>query len=250
MPKSYTQYVCEKCGRVSAAQMGKCPQCGAWNSQVEQVIAAPTAPSATHAGRPSFGAPSKPRRLSEITGDVEERLPLSIGEFSRVLGGGVVPGSIILIGGDPGIGKSTLLLQLALEMARQASILYVSGEESERQIKMRALRLLRTSPAGPDSVEQNSADSATPALPHDLYLVTETNLEVILGHINDLHPQILILELGPDHLPARARYLRRLGHPGARDSLPPARAGQVVWPGGLPDRARHQRRRDRWPAHP
>lgn len=194
MPKSYTQYVCEKCGRVSAAQMGKCPQCGAWNSQVEQVIAAPTAPSASHAGRPSFGAPSKPRRLSEITGDVEERLPLSIGEFSRVLGGGVVPGSIILIGGDPGIGKSTLLLQLALEMARQASILYVSGEESERQIKMRALRLLRTSPVGPDSVEHNSADSTSPALPHDLYLVTETNLEVILGHINDLHPQILILD--------------------------------------------------------
>ncbi len=109
---------------------------------IEEVVSDLPAPSASHAGR-GLGAHSAPRRLAEITGDVDERMSLSMGEFARVLGGGVVPGSVVLIGGDPGIGKSTLLLQVALEMARSTSVLYVSGEESERQIKMRAMRLLR-----------------------------------------------------------------------------------------------------------
>jgi DNA repair protein RadA/Sms len=130
-----------------------------------------------------------PRRLVEITGDVEERMLLSIGEFSRVLGGGVVPGSIILIGGDPGIGKSTLMLQVALEMARLSPVLYASGEESERQIKMRALRLLRSNEGSPP--DQNKGDLD---IPDDLFLVTETNLDVILQHMTELHPQILILD--------------------------------------------------------
>ena len=142
MPKTHTQYVCQQCGRISAREMGRCPNCGAWNSMVEELVADLPAPSASHAGR-GLGAHSAPRRLAEITGDVDERMPLSMGEFARVLGGGVVPGSVVLIGGDPGIGKSTLLLQVALEMARSVSVLYVSGEESERQIKMRAMRLLR-----------------------------------------------------------------------------------------------------------
>jgi DNA repair protein RadA/Sms len=158
--------------------MGRCPQCGAWNSMVEEVIAAP-APS--HHTR-SMGVRSAPQRLSEISGDVEERLPLPIGEFARVLGGGIVPGSIVLIGGDPGIGKSTLLLQVALEMARQSPVLYVSGEESERQIKMRALRLLR-----------NNNNGSTP-LPDDLFLVTETGLEAILEHVTQVKPQLLIVD--------------------------------------------------------
>jgi DNA repair protein RadA/Sms len=112
-------------------------------------------------------------------------MPLSIEEFARVLGGGVVPGSVILVGGDPGIGKSTLLLQLALEMSRQSPVLYVSGEESERQIKMRAVRLLRQSGAD---------DQTTPEMPQDLYLVTETNLDAILEHISDVSPRLLILD--------------------------------------------------------
>jgi DNA repair protein RadA/Sms len=116
---------------------------------------------------------------------------LSIGEFARVLGGGVVPGSVILIGGDPGIGKSTLLLQLALEMALQEPVLYVSGEESERQVKMRALRLLRSVDAD-QKVEDRQPLSQD--LPHDLYLVTETNLDVIMQHISELKPQVLILD--------------------------------------------------------
>ena len=135
--------------------MGRCPQCGAWNSMVEEMVAVTPPPAAAHAAR-GLGASSTPRRLSEITGDVEERMPVSIGEFARVLGGGVVPGSVVLIGGDPGIGKSTLLLQVALEMAHGATVLYVSGEESERQIKMRALRLLRAEGQTRDD-DQNAA---------------------------------------------------------------------------------------------
>jgi DNA repair protein RadA/Sms len=180
MPKTQTQYVCQQCGRTSVRNMGRCPQCGAWNSMVEEVVAAPAAP-ANVAGR-SLGGRSEPRRLTEISGDVEERLPLSITEFGRVLGGGVVPGSVVLIGGDPGIGKSTLLLQVALVMAQQARVLYVSGEESERQIKMRAARLNR------------SGDGRGPDFPESLYLVTETNLETILEHLRAVQPQLLVVD--------------------------------------------------------
>jgi DNA repair protein RadA/Sms len=167
--------------------MGRCPQCGAWNSMVEEVVAVAPPAAAAHAAR-GLGARSAPRRLSEITGDAEERLPVSIGEFARVLGGGVVPGSVVLIGGDPGIGKSTLLLQVALEMARAYTVLYVSGEESERQIKMRALRLLRA------EGQIKSDDEASLAIPDNLYLVTETNLGVILEHIQQVKPGLLILD--------------------------------------------------------
>jgi DNA repair protein RadA/Sms len=108
---------------------------------VEEVIATSAKKSKTVL--PGLGGASTPRRLSEIGEGVNERLLLPIQEFARVLGGGIVPGSIVLIGGDPGIGKSTLLLQTALEIAAEQRVLYVSGEESERQIKMRALRLSR-----------------------------------------------------------------------------------------------------------
>jgi DNA repair protein RadA/Sms len=181
MPRSHTQYVCQQCGRKFARDMGRCPQCGAWNSMVEELVAPPAA-KAARSGKGLAGR-STPRRLAEITGDVEERLPLPIGEFARVLGGGVVPGSIVLIGGDPGIGKSTLLLETAIEMGRAGRVLYVSGEESERQIKMRALRLLRQADGSP------SED-----IPADLFLVTETNLEVILEHIAEVKPDLLIVD--------------------------------------------------------
>lgn len=182
MPKTHTQFVCQQCGRRFARPMGKCPQCGAWNSMIEEIVA--PEPAASHAAARHVSGFSSPRRLSEISADVEERYPLTISEFARVLGGGIVPGSVVLIGGDPGIGKSTLLLQLALEMAHGLSVLYVSGEESERQIKMRALRLLR-SPNG---------EPAAPAMPDQLYLVTETNLNVILEHIAGLHPALVVLD--------------------------------------------------------
>ena len=181
MTKPKTQYVCQQCGRTFARQMGRCPQCNAWNSMVEELIAPP--PAAKHSGARGLGGISTPRRLTEISGDVEERLPLGMGEFARVLGGGIVPGSIVLVAGDPGIGKSTLMLQVAMELARPNTVLYVSGEESERQIKMRALRLLRSNDA-----------EASPGMPDGLFLVTETSLSVILEHIASINPALLILD--------------------------------------------------------
>ncbi len=156
---------------------------------VEEIINEP-APQAKSALRGMVGR-SQPRRLGEISGDVEERLPLPIGEFARVLGGGVVPGSIVLVGGDPGIGKSTLVLQMTIELAYVFSrgnydtqnVLYVSGEESERQIKMRALRLLRPNEDQPER-----------PIPDNLLLVTETNLDVILEHVQDVNPGLVVID--------------------------------------------------------
>ncbi|MBN2149495.1 MAG: DNA repair protein RadA [Anaerolineales bacterium] len=182
MSKTRTQYVCQQCGRTTARPMGRCPKCGAWNSMVEEVVSVPS-PAVQRASRGLSSSVSAPRRLDEITADAEERLPLSIGEFARVLGGGIVPGSIVLVGGDPGIGKSTLMLQLALQMGNCGTVLYVSGEESERQIKMRALRLMR----------QNER-SEVGKLPEHLLLVTETNLSAIWQHIAAVSPGLLVLD--------------------------------------------------------
>ncbi len=153
---------------------------------VEEVVAAPQPVAPAHAGR-GLGGKSSPQRLAEIKGDIDERLPLTLGEFARVLGGGVVPGSVVLIGGDPGIGKSTLLLQVALEMARGFPVLYVSGEESERQIKMRAVRLLQNTGDEPGA-------AAASDIPHELFLVTETNLDIIMEHIQAVNPRLVILD--------------------------------------------------------
>ena len=182
MAKTHTQYVCQQCGRTLPRMMGRCPQCGAWGSLVEEVVAAPAASSSSSAAVRGLSGRSTPRRLDEISGDPEERLELPIGEFARVLGGGIVPGSIVLVGGDPGIGKSTLLLQMAVELAAQRKVLYVSGEESERQIKMRAVRLLK------------NEDGSPQAMPANLYLVTETNLDVILEHIQSVQPYLVIVD--------------------------------------------------------
>jgi DNA repair protein RadA/Sms len=179
MAKTQTRYVCQQCGRVSASYMGKCPQCGAFNSMVEERVREQPAAKSPSARRGLAGR-STPQRLNEIGGGVEERMPLPIGEFARVLGGGIVPGSIVLVGGDPGIGKSTLMLQVALEMAGHQTVLYVSGEESERQIKMRADRL--------------AAVSGGKALPGDLFLVTETNLAAILEHVQETRPGLLVVD--------------------------------------------------------
>jgi len=175
MPKTHTRYVCQQCGRVSAGFMGKCPQCGSFNSMVEEIVS--EAPIGKSSGR-GLGGHSAPRRIGEVSGEAEERIPLPIREFARTLGGGIVPGSIVLVGGDPGIGKSTLMMQLAMEMGNRLKVLYVSGEESERQIKMRAVRL-----SGKDT-----------ALPASLYLVTETNLDAILEHVAALKPDLLIVD--------------------------------------------------------
>jgi DNA repair protein RadA/Sms len=171
MAKTRTQWVCQSCGRTTPREMGRCPGCGEWGTMVEVV----EKPSAPVAGLPSFPG-SQPMRLSEIETEGLERLPLPMEEFARVLGGGVVPGSLILVGGDPGIGKSTLLLQTAVLMAEATGqpVLYVSGEESARQIKMRADRL---------SVRNDN-----------LFVVTETNLDAILRHAEQLQPAVTIVD--------------------------------------------------------
>jgi DNA repair protein RadA/Sms len=147
---------------------------------VEEVVE----PESSHSARTVRGlnASSQPRRLSEIDGQAEDRLPVAMEEFARVLGGGIVPGSIVLIGGDPGIGKSTLTLQMAMQLAEENTVLYVSGEESERQIKMRADRLAPRDGAGKAH------------LPEKLYLVTETNLSQIFTHVQTVQPALLVVD--------------------------------------------------------
>lgn len=181
MTKLHTQFVCQQCGRVATQPLGKCPQCGAWDAMIEEVVAEPQ--EGKDKSLRGFTAASTPLKLSEISGDISERFPLQIQEFARVLGGGVVPGSIVLVGGDPGIGKSTLMLQVALEMATKGRVLYVSGEESERQIKMRAARLLT-----------REGQNSKVEFPDSLLLVTETNLEIIFQHVASVKPNILIVD--------------------------------------------------------
>lgn len=174
MAKTRTRYVCQNCGRISAAYMGRCPKCGEFDSMVEEVLET-ASPSAAKNRRAGVRPTSAPQRLAEVTADGFDRLPLPITEFARVLGGGIVPGSLVLVGGDPGIGKSTLLLDVAATMANvNGRTLYVSGEESSRQIKMRADRM------------NVAAD--------ELFLVTETRLEAIIDHISDLSPIMVIID--------------------------------------------------------
>jgi DNA repair protein RadA/Sms len=175
MAKTHTRYVCQECGRVTASYMGKCPQCGSFNSMVEEVIH--EEPVTKNTAVRGLTGRSAPRSIGDVSSDAEDRINLPIGEFARVLGGGIVPGSIVLVGGDPGIGKSTLMLQMAMEMGSTKRVLYVSGEESERQIKMRAVRL------------NNHKE-----LPKNLLLVTETNLEIIFNHISEIKPDLLIID--------------------------------------------------------
>ncbi len=180
MAKSFSQYVCQNCGYSNPRYLGRCPNCGAWNTMAEEIISKSGSRATQSSGL--FNATSVPQPIQDIQSDEGKRIQLHHQEFSRVLGGGLVPGSINLIGGDPGIGKSTLLLQIALELATEHPVLYVSGEESERQIKMRADRLHR----GPNG-------KALP-LPKDLLLVTETNLDAILDHANNTQPDLLIVD--------------------------------------------------------
>jgi DNA repair protein RadA/Sms len=148
---------------------------------VEEILAPPSAAASRPPVLAGMGVHA-PVRLTDIEGDAEDRMFLPIGEFARVLGGGIVPGSIVLVGGDPGIGKSTLTLQMAVEMAANRRVLYVSGEESERQIKMRAARLLRPS------------DGKPIPYPENLYLVTETDLDTVLEHVRSIAPDLLIVD--------------------------------------------------------
>ncbi len=180
MAKTQTRFVCQNCGGTSPKYMGKCPKCEAFNSMIEEIVHEEAAAKTRGPVRGLTGR-STPQRLPDVSMKGEDRIHVPIGEFARVLGGGIVPGSIVLIGGDPGIGKSTLLLQMTMGMAGSQRVLYVSGEESERQIKMRATRL-------------QANEGKDFQLPDELFIVTETNLGVILEHIHQVKPTLLIVD--------------------------------------------------------
>ena len=213
MPKPRIQYICRECGYDSPQYFGRCPSCQKWDSfdeQIEQPTAGVPRAGLTGVTTKTVGgsAPDKskgqPRvsfRLSQIADQTQSRWPSGYGELDRVLGGGIVPGSLVLIGGEPGIGKSTLLLQVANMLARKDRILYVSAEESGQQVKLRSQRLGVANPvelssngghksgsngeAKTDS-EDNSAEN--------FYLLPETDLEVVLRELEALKPNVAVID--------------------------------------------------------
>jgi DNA repair protein RadA/Sms len=166
MSKTRIKYICSSCGYESLRWLGKCPECESWNSFSEEIIE-------TSKRRPAI---TKSRfelnTIETLSATEDERIKTGIGEFDRVLGGGLMPGSVILLGGDPGIGKSTLAMQASVNINNK--VLYVTGEESEKQIKLRASRLNLKSP--------------------DFYVQAETNLSDILGAINQLSPSVVVID--------------------------------------------------------
>lgn len=170
MAKTKTTFFCQSCGNQSSKWLGKCPACGEWNTYVEEIV---SKPDEKHKKYQADNFKSLPTPVTEITFEKEERIDTNSPELNRVLGGGLVSGSIILIGGEPGIGKSTLMLQMALNMSRQ-KILYVSGEESNQQLKMRADRLGITNP--------------------DCYILNETFTGEIFRHIGEMNPDLVVID--------------------------------------------------------
>ncbi|MBM7573118.1 DNA repair protein RadA [Aquibacillus albus] len=171
--KTKTKYVCHECGYESPKWMGKCPACHSWNTLIEEVVASKQ--SSRHIMVTGEASNTKPEKITAIQTKEEARIETNMPEFNRVLGGGVVPGSLVLIGGDPGIGKSTLLLQVSAQLAdNRLSVLYISGEESTRQTKLRADRLGVTS--------------------DQLFVLSETNLFSIVNHIEQLNPSFVVID--------------------------------------------------------
>ena len=172
MAKEKTVYICTHCGQDSPKWVGKCPSCGQWNTYVEQVVRKES-PVARHGAAILEPTQSKPLTLNDIHGGEEPRINMHDEELNRVLGGGLVPGSLVLLGGEPGIGKSTLILQTVLKL-KNKKVLYVSGEESARQLKLRADRIT------------NQAS--------DCLIVCETSLEQIYVHIKNTRPDLVIID--------------------------------------------------------
>jgi len=168
MARARSQYVCTACGYATPRWMGQCPECGAWNTLQEEVVAPTRGAGATarERARSPSAATVQAQPLAQLSDTAETRLPTGIDEFDRVLGGGVVPGSLILLGGEPGIGKSTLLLQAAQGLTQHGAVLYLTGEESLRQLQMRARRLRTLSP--------NLHAAATAELETVLHLIETT----------------------------------------------------------------------------
>ncbi len=174
MAKSKTAYFCQSCGYESAKWLGKCPSCNQWNTFVEEIVEKSPASVPTWKSDTAGRKLSKPSKVNEIQSSIERRILTGDKELDRVLGGGLVEGSLVLIGGEPGIGKSTLMLQLALNL-KGKKLLYISGEESEQQIKMRAERI------------QESPSS-------NCYILTETSTQNIFKQIEILEPEILVVD--------------------------------------------------------
>ncbi|MGM8216213.1 DNA repair protein RadA [Bacillaceae bacterium W0354] len=174
MAKVKVAFFCQECGYESPKWMGKCPACNQWNTLVEEKIRKDT----DH--RQPFGSSDakrrkKPSSIQTISSEEEERLTTKMSELNRVLGGGIVPGSLVLIGGDPGIGKSTLLLQVSQQLAQKSlKVLYVSGEESEKQTKLRANRLNITT--------------------DQLFILSETNLDYIIDVVEEMDPSFVVID--------------------------------------------------------
>lgn len=175
MSKAKTVYFCQNCGAQSPKWLGKCPTCGEWNTYVEELVQKEEKPSWKTAisGGGGLQVASKPKAIKEIKYQQEDRTITEDAELNRVLGGGIVPGSLVLIGGEPGIGKSTLMLQIAMSLRNQR-VLYVSGEESEQQIKMRAERL--------------------PMQSENCFILTETSTQNIFRQTDELQPDVLIID--------------------------------------------------------
>lgn len=170
MAKQTIQYICSSCGAKAPQLLGRCPVCGEWGTYEEEVVASS---SSKHTLSVSLGGHAKAQRLHEVTATEEMRIDMHNGELNRVLGGGLVPGSLVLIGGEPGIGKSTLALQVLLQMGDKRTY-YASGEESVKQIKLRAERL---------------AGDAT-----NLFISSDTSLERILEQVNEIAPEVVVID--------------------------------------------------------
>ncbi len=213
-----TIFVCQQCGRESLKWLGRCPDCQQWNSFVETVVSTATPPRISTLEHP-------PQELSQVVTDAADRFPLPMAEFNRVLGGGLVSGSLALISGDPGIGKSTLLLQVSALIARdRGKVIYISGEETEHQIKLRAERLEVTG--------------------ERLYLLAETDIEVILSQIEQLQPSLVVIdsiqtvylpEIGatPGSITQVRECTLRLMHWAKLNSVPVFIAGHVTKDGAI-----------------
>lgn len=203
MPKTRTYYVCNECGTESPQWFGKCPGCGTYNSLEEQIEAS-TSILPSRGGVKSSSSngksnkPAKPRSsltFAQITHRDQERWFSGYGELDRVLGGGIVPGSLVLIGGDPGIGKSTLLLQVSNRLAEQYRILYVCGEESGQQVKLRASRLGVSSDPEVLTINKPETDNGINKREGaDLYVLPETDLEEILRELESLKPNVAVID--------------------------------------------------------
>ncbi len=214
MAKPRSLYVCNECGAESAQYFGKCPFCASWNSLIEQVVT-PTANNSAKVGvgavaratkRTKTGDRSAPQPLAaltlpEISDHAQARLSSGYGELDRVLGGGIVPGSLVLIGGDPGIGKSTLLLQVANQLATRYRVLYVCAEESGQQVKLRAQRLgirgqgVEIEASDLEIEEPESSPNSLQAMtPQALYLLPEIDLETILAELESLRPPVAVID--------------------------------------------------------